>query len=164
AVYDRARSVNAISRAVSGAQARQSAAPIADRAYSNTNRLFWLATAFVPSALMLAVTNPIAENVGSMPFLWIGPLALYLLSFILDFAHRFRVSSARVSRHIPVILLFIFPLVAAGVVAPPGLNWIVIGLHLLLLYCGALLCHTRLAESRPDPEHLTEFYFWIALG
>jgi SAM-dependent methyltransferase len=69
-----------------------------------------------------------------------------------------------VSRLIPVVLLAVFPLVAAGVVAPPGLNWIVIGLHLLLLYCGALLCHTRLAESRPDPEHLTEFYFWIALG
>jgi SAM-dependent methyltransferase len=69
-----------------------------------------------------------------------------------------------VSRLIPVVLLAVFPLVAAGVVAPPGLNWMVIGLHLLLLYCGALLCHTRLAESRPDTEHLTEFYLWIALG
>jgi hypothetical protein len=130
----------------------------------NKQRLFWLAAAFVPSALMLAVTNHIAENIGSMPFLWIVPLALYLLTFILAFAHRSSVSSARVSRLIPAVLLGIFPLVAAGVVAPPGLNWIVIGLHLLLLYCGALLCHTKLAESRPDPQHLTEFYFWIALG
>jgi SAM-dependent methyltransferase len=113
---------------------------------------------------MLAVTNHIAENIGSMPFLWIIPLALYLLTFILAFAHRFRVSSARVSRMIPVVLLGIFPLVAAEVVAPPGLNWLVIGLHLLLLYCGALLCHTKLADSRPDAQHLTEFYFWIALG
>src|ERR1051326_6114990 len=113
---------------------------------------------------MLAVTNHIAENVGSMPFLWIVPLALYLMTFILAFAHRLRVSSARVSRLIPVILLAIFPLVAAGVVAPPGLNWMVIGLHLLLLSCGALLCHTKLAESRPDPQHLTEFYLWVALG
>jgi SAM-dependent methyltransferase len=128
------------------------------------DRFFWVGAAFVPSALMLAVTNHIAENIGSMPFLWIVPLALYLLTFIFAFAHRFRISSARVSRQIPIVLLFMFPLVAAGVVAPPGLNWIVIGLHLLLLYCGALLCHTRLAESRPDPEHLTEFYFWIALG
>src|ERR1051326_7166439 len=127
-------------------------------------KLFWLAAAFIPSALMLAVTNPIAANRGSMPFLWIVPLALYLMTFILAFAHRLRVSSARVSRLIPLILLAIFPLVAAGVVAPPGLNWVVIGLHLLLLYCGALLCHTKLAESRPDPQHLTEFYLWIALG
>jgi len=127
-------------------------------------RLYWLAAAFVPSGLMLAVTNHIAANVGSVPFLWIVPLALYLLTFIFAFARRFRISSTRISRLIPVVLLAVFPLVAAGVVAPPGLNWIVIGLHLLLLYCGALLCHSRLAESRPDPENLTEFYFWIALG
>jgi SAM-dependent methyltransferase len=156
--------------AVREAQARQRAAPIIDRPYSTKSpielkaRLYWLAAAFVPSGLMLAVTNHIAENVGSVPFLWIVPLALYLLTFIVAFARRFHVSSTRVSRLIPVVLLAVFPLVAAGVVAPPGLNWIVIGLHLLLLYCGALLCHTRLAESRPDPEHLTEFYFWIALG
>src|SRR6185369_795818 len=68
------------------------------------------------------------------------------------------------SRLMPVALLAVFPLVAVGLAAPAGLNWIVIGGHLLLLYCGALLCHTRLAESRPDPQHLTEFYFWIALG
>jgi len=126
--------------------------------------LYWLAAAFVPSGLMLAVTNHIAANVGSVPFLWIIPLALYLLTFIFAFGLRFRISSTRISRLIPVVLLAVFPLVAAGVVAPPGLNWIVIGLHLLLLYCGGLLCHSRLAESRPDPEHLTEFYFWIALG
>jgi hypothetical protein len=143
---------------------------VTDRPYSKKSPielktcLYWLAAAFVPSGLMLAVTNHIAANVGSVPFLWIIPLALYLLTFIFAFARRFRVSSTRVSRLIPVVLLAVFPLVAASVVAPPGLNWIVIGLHLLLLYCGALLCHTRLAESRPDPEHLTEFYFWIALG
>jgi hypothetical protein len=127
-------------------------------------RRFWVAAAFVPSGLMLAVTNHIAANVGSVPFLWIVPLALYLLTFILAFARRFRVTSTRISRLIPVVLLVVYPLAAAGVVAPPGLNWIIIALHLLLLYCGALLCHTRLAESRPDPEHLTEFFFWIALG
>src|SRR5437867_4604508 len=127
-------------------------------------RLFWIAAAFLPSALMLAVTNHITANVGSVPFLWIFPLALYLLTFILAFARRLHATSTRISRLIPVVLLAVFPLVAAGVVAPPGLNWMVIGLHLLLLYCAALLCHTRLAESRPEPQHLTEFYFWIALG
>jgi hypothetical protein len=130
----------------------------------NKQRLFWIVAAFVPSGLMLAVTNHIAANVGSVPFLWLVPLALYLLTFILAFARRFHATSGRMSRTIPAVLLVVFPLVAAGVVAPPGLNWIVIGAHLLLLYCGALLCHTRLAESRPGAEHLTEFYFWIAFG
>src|SRR5207244_10485632 len=103
-------------------------------------RLFWVAAAFVPSALMLAVTNHIAANVGSVPFLWIVPLALYLLTFIFAFARRLRIASTRISRLIPLVLLAVFPMVAAGVVAPPGLNWIVIGLHLLLFYCVSLLC------------------------
>jgi hypothetical protein len=128
------------------------------------NRLYWTVAAFVPSALMLAVTNHIAANLAAVPFLWTVPLAIYLLTFILAFARRWRVSSGRISRLIPIVLLAMFPLVAAGVVAPPGLNWIVIGGHLLVLYCGALLCHAALAERRPDARHLTEFYFWIALG
>jgi hypothetical protein len=123
------------------------------------NRFYWIALAFVASALMLAVTNHIAANVAPVPFLWLVPLALYLLTFIFAFARRFRASSGHVSRLMPVMLLGVFPLVAAGVVAPPGLNWIVIALHLLVLYCGCLLCHTRLAESRPGTQHLTEFYF-----
>jgi SAM-dependent methyltransferase len=127
-------------------------------------RLFWIAASFIPSGLMLAVTNHIAANVASVPFLWLLPLALYLLTFIFAFGRRLHASSTRVSRLIPIVLLGVFPLVAAQVVAPPGLNWIVIGLHLLLLFVGALLCHTRLAESRPGPQQLTEFYFWVALG
>ena len=87
-----------------------------------------------------------------------------LLTFILAFARRLRPSANRVSWWIPVVLLALFPLVAAGFVAPPGLNWVLIGMHLLLLFAGALLCHTRLAESRPEPAQLTEFYFWVAFG
>jgi predicted O-methyltransferase YrrM len=49
-------------------------------------------------------------------------------------------------------------------VAPPGLNWILIGLHLLLFGVGAWLCHTVLAETRPAAKHLTEYYFWLALA
>src|SRR5215510_15425373 len=115
-------------------------------------RLYWIAASFIPSGLMLAVTNHIAANVGSVPFLWLLPLALYLLTFILAFGRRLHTSSTRVSALIPILLLGVFPLVAAQVVAPPGLNWIVIGAHLLLLFVGALLCHTRLAESRPGPQ------------
>ncbi len=161
--------------AVREAPARQRAAPsndrrlvidekpvVTDRPYRD--RPYWLAASFVPSALMLAVTNHIAANVASVPFLWLVPLALYLLTFILAFARRLRASPARVSRPMPVIVLAVFPLAAAGVVAPPGLNWILVGAHLLLLFVGALMCHTRLAESRPAPEHLTEFYFWVAFG
>jgi predicted membrane-bound spermidine synthase len=126
-------------------------------------RLYWLAAAFVPSALMLAVTNHITANLTSAPFLWVVPLAIYLGTFIAAFG-RVHVSSARVAKLIPVALLAFFPLVTAGVVAPPGLNWILVGVHLILFAFGALLCHTALAESRPDPAYLTQYYFWLALA
>ena len=153
AVYDRPRGLR---RAV------------IDRPYSEkpqwNKRLYWIAASFVPSALMLAVTNHITANVGSVPFLWLFPLALYLLTFIFAFGQRSQSPSPRILRLSPVVFLLFFFLVAADVVAPPGLNWIIIGVHLLLLFIGALLCHTRLAESRPQPQYLTEFYFWIAVG
>jgi SAM-dependent methyltransferase len=96
-------------------------------------RAFWIAASFVPSALMLAVTNHVVANVGSVPFLWLMPLALYLLTFILAFARRGE-SSARITRLIPIPLLAFFPLLAPGIVASPGLNWILIGVH-----CAAAL-------------------------
>ena len=127
-------------------------------------RFYWVAAAFMPSALMLAVTNHITADLASMPFLWIVPLAIYFLTFILAFGRRFRISSECMSRVTPMTLLPLFPIVAVGVSGPRGYNWIFIGVHLVLLSCGALLCHTALSESRPEPRHLTEFYFWIALG
>jgi SAM-dependent methyltransferase len=127
-------------------------------------RLYWIVAAFVPSGLMLAVTNHIAANVGSVPFLWLVPLAVYLLTFIVAFARRFRIGAATASRFTPFVLLGVFPFVAVEVVAQPGLNWILIGAHVLLLFAGGLLCHVRLAESRPEPQHLTDFYFWVAFG
>ena len=127
-------------------------------------RLFWVIPAFIASGLMLAVTNHITSDLASAPFLWICPLAIYLLTFIVAFSQRLRFGSARVSRLIPVVLLALFPFVCGDVIAQPGLNWFLIAAHLGLLYAGALLCHARLAESRPDSRFLTEFYFWVALG
>jgi len=127
-------------------------------------RLYWILAAFIPSALMLAVTNHITSNLAAAPFLWILPLATYLLTFIVAFSQFLKVGSDRVSRLVPAVLLTLFPVVCADVIAPPGLNWALIFLHLCLLFVGALLCHTKLAESRPHSQHLTEFYFWVALG
>jgi SAM-dependent methyltransferase len=127
-------------------------------------RALWLFPAFVASGLMIAVTSHITSDLTSAPFIWILPLAIYLFTFIAAFSQRLRFGSARVSRLIPLILLAVFPFVCTDVIAPPGLNWILIAAHLTLLYAGALLCHARLAESRPDSRYLTEFYFWVALG
>src|SRR5204862_2181051 len=65
---------------------------------------------------------------------------------------------------VPFVLLVLFPLVAVARPVTTRLLWYVLGAHLLVLFAGALLCHTALASRRPDARHLTEFYFWIALG
>ncbi|HLH32084.1 MAG TPA: tetratricopeptide repeat protein, partial [Terriglobia bacterium] len=75
-------------------------------------RLFWLAAAFVPSALMLAVTNHLLLNLASVPFLWILPLAVYLVTFMLAFGRRIYVSVDRISQIVPIVLLLFFPFVA----------------------------------------------------
>jgi SAM-dependent methyltransferase len=128
------------------------------------SRLFWLAAAFVPSGLMLAVTNHILLNLASVPFLWILPLAVYLMTFMVAFGRRIPVSHDVVSRIVPVILLLFFPFVATSRAVGVKFLLPVVSIHILILMAGALLCHTALAARRPAPRHLTEFYFWIALG
>jgi hypothetical protein len=145
-----------------------SLAPQADSSVSGAPgwklRLYWLAAAFVPSALMLAVTNHMLLNLASVPFLWVMPLAAYLITFMIAFARKFRLSTLALSRIVPIVLLVLFPLVSADKSVSASRIWYVLGAHILVLFAGALLCHTALASSRPTAQHLTEFYFWVALG
>ena len=127
-------------------------------------RLFWLAAAFVPSALMMAVTNHILLNLASVPFLWIIPLAVYLITFMVAFGRRIHISYTLISRVAPIVLLLLFPFVAATHGVEAKYMWYLVGAHITILLTGALLCHSALAARRPVPQHLTEFYFWIALG
>jgi SAM-dependent methyltransferase len=144
--------------------AKAAAATTVSQKPTNRDRLFWLAAACVPSGLMLAVTNHMLLNLASVPFLWVIPLALYLITFMIAFARRFRISLRVLSAIVPVVLLVLVPLVAVSRPVGKDTLWYVLGSHLLVLFAGALLCHTALASRRPDPSQLTEFYFWIALG
>jgi hypothetical protein len=128
------------------------------------SRLFWLGAAFVPSALMLAVTNHILLNLASVPFLWVIPLAAYLVTFMVAFGRRIHLSLRAISRIVPAVLLLLFPFVATSRSVQTKYMWYLVAAHILILLTGALLCHTALAERRPHVRHLTEFYFWIALG
>jgi hypothetical protein len=133
-------------------------------AASWNERLFWVAAAFVPSGLMLAVTNHMLLNLASVPFLWVMPLAIYLLTFIIAFARRFRLSHRVLSAVVPIVLLLVFPLVAVSRPVGSRTLFYVLAAHLLVLFAGALLCHTALASRRPAATNLTEFYVWMALG
>jgi SAM-dependent methyltransferase len=127
-------------------------------------RLYWLAASAVPSALMLAVTTHISTDLASVPFLWIIPLAIYLLTFILAFSTSVRITAKHLSAASGPALLLLLPIIPD--ISPPAaaLNWPIIAGHLAMLFIGAYLCHAALAARRPDVQQLTDFYFWIALG
>jgi SAM-dependent methyltransferase len=125
--------------------------------------LYWMAAAFVPSGLFLAVTTHISVNL-TMPLVWTIPLAIYLLTFILAFGRRIRISSATLAGAVPPLLVLLCP--AVGLRVPVGftVDVFLMAVHMILLFLAALLCHAALADSRPDATHLTRYYVWIALG
>ncbi len=120
----------------------------------------WVLLAFVPSALMLAVTRHISTDIASVPLLWVIPLALYLISFIAAFG---RDPSRVVSVSSRAVRLLIIP-VALTFVATFASVWLVLLPHLTIFFLIALLAHGRLALDRPAPRRLTEFYLWISVG
>jgi protein-L-isoaspartate O-methyltransferase len=129
-----------------------------------TTRLYWLAAAFVPSGLMLAVTTHISVNLTPMPMVWTLPLAVYLSTFILAFGRRIRISAKRLGQISLPLLILLCPVVGIQVPVVLRVDIGLMAVHLVLLFIGGLLCHTALAESRPHPRHLTEYYVWMALG
>ena len=126
-------------------------------------RLTWTALAFVPSSLLLGVTTHITADIASAPLLWVVPLMLYLLTFILAFARRPPLRHAIMVRVLPLLLI---PLV---ITAAPGLPImlplpLMLALHLGCFFAVAMVCHGELAKRRPPTAQLTEFYFFLSLG
>ncbi|MEO6221629.1 MAG: hypothetical protein ABIP90_00160, partial [Vicinamibacterales bacterium] len=123
-------------------------------------RARWAALAAVPSSLMLGVTGYLTTDIASFPLLWVVPLALYLLTFILAFA-RGAYWRALADRRLPLGIVTVAVFILLNVGAPVSL---VVFIHLATFVLAGLLCHSALAEDRPPACHLTEFYLWIAVG
>ena len=124
-------------------------------------RLRWIGLSFAPSSLMLAVTTFVSTDVAAVPLLWIVPLSLYLLTFVLAFNSERRYPRGLIERGFPLLLL---PLVLFLVLRVTGPMVVVLPIHLAVFFLAALWCHQALADDRPDPAHLTAFFFWVALG
>jgi hypothetical protein len=123
-------------------------------------RLHWVALAFVPSSLMLAVTSYLSIDIAPVPLLWVAPLSLYLLTFVVAFSPPHVHLRTLVLRAVPLLIIPLTLLLIAG--PPPVVITILI--HLLAFFVTALMCHGELAHGRPSTEYLTEFYLWIAFG
>ena len=126
-----------------------------------TQSVLWMTLALCASVLLLATTNFICQEVAVIPFLWVLPLCLYLLSFILCF------ESDRWYRRGIFHLLFVL---AAGVVILvmlPNANYSYrsqLAACAALLFAGCMVCHGEAARTRPPAAHLTQFYLCIASG
>jgi hypothetical protein len=121
----------------------------------------WAILSATASLFLLAVTNQITQEVAVIPFLWVLPLALYLLSFILTF------SGQRGYNRILYAILFIL---SASLTLFVMLNatrlhvyWQILA-YGLLLFAACMLCHGELYLLRPSAEHLTRFYLMVSIG
>ncbi|MCZ2342708.1 MAG: fused MFS/spermidine synthase [Bacteroidales bacterium] len=125
-------------------------------------RLRWIALAFVPSSLMLGVTFHMTTDIASVPLLWVIPLALYLLTFIIAFAHTPSWFRPILGNTAPVLILLLVFVMTSNI---PGLSiFMMLGLHLVTYFFTALLMHSELARLRPAPEHLTTYFLLISVG
>lgn len=121
----------------------------------------WLALSATASLFLLSVTNQISQEVAVIPFLWILPLTIYLLSFILAFS-----GGRGYNRKIYSFLFFIFLALTLFVMLNATslhIYW-QIGAYCLLLFAACMLCHGELYLLRPDAEHLTTFYLMVSIG
>jgi SAM-dependent methyltransferase len=121
----------------------------------------WVLLAAVPSGLMISTTTHITTDIMAMPLLWVPPLSLYLLSFILVFGARGE-GWTRAATLVAPIALLVFG--AAGFLSIDRAATLYGLASLLLLFVVAVGLHGSLADSRPAPAQLTRFYLLMALG
>lgn len=129
---------------------------------TSRQRLVWVAFAACPSLLFLAITNHLTQDVAPVPFLWVLPLVIYLLTFVVcfEYAHAVPLTALRwasVAMLVALSVSFVIPLLVASFIPE------------LILYCTALaviglFCHGELYARRPAPSHLTRFYLMISVG
>src|SRR5215212_8862915 len=136
-------------------------APAATEPLSVRRRLRWVLLAFVPSSLVLGVTTHVTTDIVAVPLLWVIPLALYLLSFVIVFARGRTIPRGFAGRVVPVTAVLVAMVYLSGAARPA---WFLIPFHLLLLFAAALVCHGQLADDRPAAAHLAEFYLCLAVG
>jgi SAM-dependent methyltransferase len=126
-------------------------------------RFLWMALAACASTLLLAVTNHLTQNVAAIPFLWVLPLSLYLLSFILCFS-----GDGRWYRRSVCLPLLAAALGGMSFLLSEGQETakleVLIPLFAVGLFVCCMVCHGELAEMKPHPGHLTSYYLMISLG
>ncbi len=124
-------------------------------------RLSWLALAAWAAVLLLAITNQLTVDIAVIPFLWVLPLSLYLVTFVIAFDHdRWYSRPVFAVALVPATMLTVW-FMFRGETAPIGQQLLV---YSAVLFIGCMICHGELSRSKPDPRYLTGYYLTIALG
>jgi hypothetical protein len=125
-------------------------------------KFYWGALAFVPSSLLLGLTNFISTDIASVPLLWIIPLTVYLFSFVVVFSRWNDKSHAWFVRLQPV---FLIPFVAYAFINPADLPyWMYLFFHVIAFFFAIMVCHGELAAQRPHSSHLTTYYLIMSFA
>lgn len=144
-------------------------------------RFLWMSLAFVPSSLLLGETTYLTTDLASFPLLWIIPLSLYLLTYILAFAPWEVVRRLALGRRPGRVredlvrlvfdlewLRYLMPgfLILLTVLGAPTerISWLRFGVHISCFFVVCLYCHRRLARERPGAGRLPEYYLWLSSG
>jgi hypothetical protein len=132
-----------------------------DVSASAGERMRWIALAAVPSGLVIAVTAYMTTDIAAAPFLWVVPLAIYLLTFVAVFRERPWIAHANVVRVVP----FVVAPLAVSLIGGEKVFWLTtIALNLVVFALLTLMCHGELYARRPSPRRLTEFYLCTSFG
>jgi hypothetical protein len=124
-------------------------------------RVLWFALPFAATVVLLAVTNALSLDLAPVPFLWIAPLGIYLLTYVLAFS-----SDREYARGFYVSVLFVAlgALIATRASGPEASVVLSVSAHLFALFAADRVCHGELAALRPPPRQLTRFYLAIGVG
>lgn len=123
--------------------------------------VLWISLAAVGSLMLLATTNQLCQDLTVVPMLWIAPLAVYLITFIICFDHDRWYNR-----------IFFIPLIAVSILA---VNWMLhdirsvpinlqLGIYVVAMFAACMVCHGELVRSKPAPKYLTSFYLYISAG
>ena len=122
--------------------------------------VMWVALAATATTLLMAVTNQITQEVAVIPFLWVLPLTIYLLTFILAFSGGYLYS-----RWLYLITFIILTVASSMLLNLPTSDiTLQIFIYMLVLFVGCMICHNELYALRPDARFLPSFYLMVALG
>jgi hypothetical protein len=121
----------------------------------------WLGLSTCASVLLLATTNQLSQDVAAGPFLWVLPLALYLVTFIVAFERETLYSRPLFALLLVASVGGLTAVTVAGPHTPLGLQLLAYG---AALYAGCMVCHGELYRLRPAARHLSGFYLCVSVG